>query len=412
MQPDRFAGVTFNTWNGYTEGYAVVPTTEFGQSAFRWAQRVTRHWFDILPGLTFPGKTVTALWHIFPPYLRLFATDIFGSVWTTWWEAGREWTFWSIPLSPDLQVKMHPGAEITAVWRRQDQHFDVFVTGTDGAVWTLWWDDAVGWRPEGWILLHPETKMYPGATVNAVWSDDQGKHLDLFVTGTDGAVWTLWWDDVVGWRPEGWILLHPEILMHPGATVTAVWEDPGKHLDIFVTGTDGAVWTLWWDDVVGWRPEGWILLHPEIRMQPGATVTAVWAILGEHLDLFATGTDGAVWTTSWDNIVGWVPEGWTLLHPEIKMNPGATVTAVYFVPGEHLDLFATDSSGVVWSTWKDADNWRPEGWFMISDSFAIGPGKTVTALWGPDPSLHHLDLYSIGTVGQVVGAFWEPELGW
>lgn len=114
-------------------------------------------------------------------------------------------------------------------------------------------------------------------------------------------------------------------------------------------------------------------------MHPGATVTAAWAILGEHLDLFATGTDGAVWNTSWDNIMGWVPEGWNLLHPEIKMNPGVTVTTVYSVPGEHLDLFATDSFGLVWSIWKDADSWRPEGWFVISDSFAIGPEK---------PSLH------------------------
>jgi hypothetical protein len=61
MQPDTFTGVTFNTWNGYTEGYAVVPTTEFRESAFRWVQRVTRQWFDILPGLGFTGRTVTAL---------------------------------------------------------------------------------------------------------------------------------------------------------------------------------------------------------------------------------------------------------------------------------------------------------------------------------------------------------------
>jgi hypothetical protein len=412
LKPDTFAGVTFNTWNGYTEGYAVVPTTEFRESAFRWIQRVTRQWFDVLPGLTFPGNSVTALWQTSPLYLRLFVTDIFGAVWMTWWEPGREWTFWDIPLKDELRIKMHPGAEVTAVWRQQNQAFDLFVTGTDGAVWSLWWNDTEGWRPEGWILLHPEIKMHPGATVTAVWADDQRKHLDLFATGTDGAVWTIWWSDLEGWRPEGWILLHPEIKMHPGATVTAVWGDPAKHLDLFVTGPDGAVWTIWWDDVVGWRAEGWILLHPEIKMQPGATVTAVWAILGEHLDLFVTGTDGAVWTTSWDNIVGWVPEGWTLLHPEIRMYPGGTVTAVWSVPGKHLDLFVTDSFGLVFSTWKDADSWRPEGWFLISDSFAIGPGKTVTALWSPDPALKHLDLYSIGTARQVVSAFWEPELGW
>jgi hypothetical protein len=305
MKPDTFTGVTFNTWNGYTEGYAVVPTTEFRESAFRWVQRVTRHWFDVIPGLAFPGRSVTPLWQTSPLYLRLFVTDVNGSVWMTWWEPGREWTFWDIPLTDKLRIKMHPGAEVTAVWRQQNQAFD------------------------------------------------------LFVTGTDGAVWSLWWNDIDGWRPEGWILIHPEIKMQPGATVTAVWADPGKHLDLFVIGTDGAVWTIWWDNLVGWRPEGWIVLHPEIKMQPGANVTAVWA-------------------------------------PSVK----------------HLDLFVTDALGFVWSTWYDANAWRPEGWFKIGDSFAIAPGRTVTALWSPDPALKHIDLYSIGTAGQVVSAFWEPELGW
>jgi hypothetical protein len=360
LRPDSFAGVTFNTWNGYTEGYVVIPTTEFRESAFRWVQRVTRQWFDVLPGgLAFSGKSVTALWQTSPLYVRLFVTDINGTIWMTWWEPGREWTFWDQFPAPEHRIQMHPGAEVTTVWRQQDQHFDLFVTGKDGAVWSLWWNDTAGWRPEGWLLIHPEIKMDPGATVTAVWSDDQGRHLDLFATGSDGTVWTIWWDDVVGWRPEGWILLHPEIKMHPGATVTAVWEDPGRHLDLFATGTDGAVWTIWWDDVVGWRPEGWILLHPEIKMHPGATVTAVWA-----------------------------------------------------VPGEHLDLFVTDSLGSVFSIWNDADGWRSDGWFIIGDSFTIAAGKTITALWRPDSSFQHLDLFSIGKGDQVVSAYWESELGW
>jgi hypothetical protein len=31
-------GITFNTWNGYTEGYAAVPTLERGDQAFTWLQ--------------------------------------------------------------------------------------------------------------------------------------------------------------------------------------------------------------------------------------------------------------------------------------------------------------------------------------------------------------------------------------
>ncbi len=36
----RCQGVTFSAWNGYTEGYAGVPTVEYGDAAYRWAQDV------------------------------------------------------------------------------------------------------------------------------------------------------------------------------------------------------------------------------------------------------------------------------------------------------------------------------------------------------------------------------------
>lgn len=32
----KFAGITFNTWNGYTEGYAAVPTLEHGTTIYDW----------------------------------------------------------------------------------------------------------------------------------------------------------------------------------------------------------------------------------------------------------------------------------------------------------------------------------------------------------------------------------------
>ena len=38
-------GITFNTWNGFTEGYAAVPTLEYGGQAFTWLQSL----FNLLP---------------------------------------------------------------------------------------------------------------------------------------------------------------------------------------------------------------------------------------------------------------------------------------------------------------------------------------------------------------------------
>jgi hypothetical protein len=38
-------GIAFNTWNGYTEGYAAVPTLELGGQAYTWLQSL----FQLLP---------------------------------------------------------------------------------------------------------------------------------------------------------------------------------------------------------------------------------------------------------------------------------------------------------------------------------------------------------------------------
>ncbi len=37
---EQAAGITFNTWNGYTEGYAAVSTLEHGEATFQWIQEL------------------------------------------------------------------------------------------------------------------------------------------------------------------------------------------------------------------------------------------------------------------------------------------------------------------------------------------------------------------------------------
>ncbi|MGA7814055.1 hypothetical protein [Caballeronia sp.] len=98
-----------------------------------------------------------------------------------------------------------------------------------------------------------------------------------------------------------------------------------------------------------WQP--WFLVHNEVKMQPGATVTALWRSNDTHLDLFATGNDGAVWSTSWEATTGWEP--WFLVHNEVKMQRGVTVTALWRSNDTHLDLFTTGNDGAVWSTWQN-----------------------------------------------------------
>jgi len=155
-----------------------------------------------------------------------------------------------------------------------------------------------------WFLVHNEVKMQRGATVTALWRSND-THLDLFATGNDGAVWSTWWESAHGWQP--WFLVHNEVKMQPGATVTALWRSNDTHLDLFATGNDGAVWSTWWESAHGWQP--WFAIYDSywnnVKMQPGATVTALWRSNDTHLDLFATGNDGAVWSIWWEAGPGW-----------------------------------------------------------------------------------------------------------
>ncbi|MBV9811641.1 MAG: hypothetical protein JO326_02755, partial [Acetobacteraceae bacterium] len=163
------------------------------------------------------------------------------------------------PIGP--QVRMQIGAPVSALWRSNDTHLDLFATGNDGAVWSIAYQWPSGWG--AWFLPHNEVKMQPGAAVTALWRSNN-THLDLFATGTDGAVWSTWWEAGPGWQP--WFQPNSQVKMQPGATVTALWRSNDTHLDLFATGNDGAVWSTWWEAAKGWQP--WFLPNNQVKMQP------------------------------------------------------------------------------------------------------------------------------------------------
>ena len=73
---------------------------------------------------------------------------------------------------------------------------DVFVVGTDRALYHKWWDGA-GWGPAvtGYERLGGVCMSAPRAVA---WGPNR---LDVFVVGTDGALYHKWWDGA-GWGPS------------------------------------------------------------------------------------------------------------------------------------------------------------------------------------------------------------------
>lgn len=293
-----------------------------------------------------------------------------GTVWSCYWEAKIGWVKW-FSVSP--AKKMAPGAPVTILWAAYStNHLDIFATAADGTVCSAYWDNKVQWTQ--WFTISPEQKAHPGAEVSAVWAKYSNLHLDLFMSGTDGTVWSTFWEDTKGWT-RGWFSDFGSTKMAPGAAVTALWAPyGGNHLDIFATDNQGVVWSTYWASGAPWQK--WFSVTGPHHFATGAIITAVWApYSSQHLDLFCTGNDGAVWSTYWDGPKGWQP--WFLIESAQKAGIGSEITAVWSpINPNHLDLFTTGRDGIFWSNWWEGPTgWTP--WFHIPKQFPWRKGPLL-----------------------------------
>jgi hypothetical protein len=250
--------------------------------------------YPVLPGTAEVSPVTRSADH-----LDVFVTDVDGSTLTAAWQPDfiDGWHGW-------WQInggQAAPGAPVHGVSRSTD-HLDVFVTGTDDHTYTAAWqpDFTDGWH--GWWNLGGIAA--PGAHITAV--SRSADHLDVFVIGTDGGVYTAAWqpDFTDGWH--GWWRIG-DLVVPQGSAVYAVSRSADK-LDIFVADVNGAVMSAAWepDFTDGWH--GWWHINGG-QAAPGAPVTAV-SRSADKLDIFVTGTDGGVYTAAWqpDFADGW--HGW------------------------------------------------------------------------------------------------------
>lgn len=228
-----------------------------------------------------------------PDLLDLFVVGQDGQVYTAAWDprqadgAWRGW--WPIP-----GLKAKAGAWVSVVARQPDQ-LDLFTTRPDGSIYTASWNARVeGGKWRGWWDLKGAAS--PGSPVTAVSrSPDQ---LDLFTVGQDGGVWTTAWNPKEndgkwkGW----WRILDGKA--RKGSPVAAVSRSPNQ-LDIFIIGEDAGVWTAAWEKTVeGGKWRGWWRIKDGLAAPAGGIAAASRS--PNHLDVFVIGKNGAVWTAAWE----------------------------------------------------------------------------------------------------------------
>ena len=230
--------------------------------------------------------------------LDIFVTDVSGRVMSAAWEPAFTdgWHGWW-HINGGLGA---PGAPVTAVVRGPNK-LDIFVVGTDGRAYTAAWrPDSGGWQ--GWWTIG--TTRFPArAEINAV--SRSSDKLDIFATANGGETLTAAWEpaNTDGWH--GWWQIRGG-RAQPGAAIHAVSRSANK-LDVFVTGTDGFIYTAAWEPAFtdGWH--GWWRLNGG-RATLGGPVTAVLRATNK-LDVFVVGTDSRIYTAAWrPDSGGW--QGW------------------------------------------------------------------------------------------------------
>ncbi|HEY0873760.1 MAG TPA: C1 family peptidase [Vicinamibacterales bacterium] len=258
-----------------------------------------------------------------------------------------------------------------AVGRNPDGRLELFVSGTDAALWHKWqtapngtWSD---WASEGGILMSDV----------AVGVNADGR-LEVFVRGTDNALWHKWqtspggaWS---GWASQGGVL----------TSNIAVGTNADGRLEVFVRGTDNALWHKWqlspggaWSD---WQSEGGVLVSD----------IAVGVNADGRLEVFVRGTDNALWhksqvapNGSWG---GWVSEGGVL----------TSNIAVGRSRAGRLEVFVRGTDNAMWHKWQLTPNgawsdWASEGGVLTTD-VAVGvnaDGRLEVFVRGTDYALWH-----------------------
>ncbi|HEX6472584.1 MAG TPA: hypothetical protein VF069_26065 [Streptosporangiaceae bacterium] len=263
-----------------------------------------------------------------------------------------------VSMSLSACAPAHP-----AVVSREPNHLDVFITGNNGHVYTSAWTEGMEWNGlGGWFDIGG---VFPaGAPVSAV--SRAPDHLDLFVIGNDGRVYTSAWTEGMGWNGlGGWFDIGG--VFPVGAPVSVVSRAP-NHLDLFVTGNDGRVYTSAWTEGGQWTGlNGWFNIGGVFPV--GTPVSAV-SRAPNHLDLFVIGNDGHVYTSAWTEGMEWNGlRGWFDIG---GVFPAANPTPAVARHSKQLDVFVLGNDGHVYtSAWTDGGQWTGlNGWFNIGGVFA------------------------------------------
>jgi acylphosphatase len=259
-----------------------------------------------------------------------------------------------------------------AVARNRDGRLEVFVRGTDNALYNIWQTAANnGWSGFGGLggVLTTEP---------SVISNLDGR-LEVFVRGTDNALWHIWQTAASnGW--SGWHSLGGKLTSN-----IALAQNADGRLEAFARGTDNALWHIW-QTSKGGNWSNWSSMGGVITSDPIITRNK-----DGRLEVFGRGTDLALWhiwqtsaSNGWSN---WASMG-GVLTSQIAVDQNAD---------GRLEVFVRGTDNALWHIWQTAasngwSNWASMGGVLTSDPAVARnrDGRLEVFVRGTDNALWHI----------------------
>jgi Astacin (Peptidase family M12A) len=288
------------------------------------------NWFP-LGGNTFPARSpITAITST-PRGTQIFVLGDDGKVWTAFFDPQNlgpmsgGWSNW-FPLGTNT----FPAGSIVGAVSSTPRGSQIFVVGGDGGVWTTFFDPqnpgpmSGGWS--NWFRLGSNT--FPlDSIISVVSSTPHGTQILLL--GFDGKVWTTFFDPQnLGPMSGGWANWFPlgANTFPPESSVRAISSTP-RGTQLFVLGSDGQVWTIFFDPLNlgpvsgGWS--NWFPLNtaptagsPLPNLFPAGSGIGAVSSTPRGSQVFVLGGDGQVWTAFFDPLnLGPMSGGWSQWFP-------------------------------------------------------------------------------------------------
>lgn len=258
------------------------------------------------------------------------------------------------------------------VGRNRDGRMEVFVRGLDNGLFNRWQtapnNGWAGYGALGGVL-----------TSNIAVGQNADGRLEVFARGTDNALWHKWQTGSGGtwsnWASRGGVLTSDPV----------VARNRDGRLEVFVRGTDQALWHTWqnasgggWS---GWASRGGVL----------TSNIAVGQNADGRLEVFVRGTDNALWH-QWQNAPGGGWSGWASRGGILTSDP-----VVASNRDGRLEVFVRGTDNALYNMWQTAPNngWSNYGRLggILTSNIAVGQnadGRLEAFVRGTDNALWHM----------------------